>query len=59
MFGDGGKQAVREGGEISCQEGCKGTFTRARADKDIRFAWEHPGCTAPMQVDVQFQDAKL
>ncbi len=58
MFGDGGKQAVKDGGELSCKGGCKGTFTRVRADKDLRFNWEHPGSTAPMQVDVQFQDAK-
>lgn len=58
MFGDGGKQAVKDGGELVCKGGCKGTFTRVRADKDLRFTWEHPGCTAPMQVDVQFQDAK-
>ncbi|MBL8852552.1 MAG: SRPBCC domain-containing protein [Planctomycetaceae bacterium] len=58
MFGDGGKQVVKEGGELSCAAGCKGKFTRVRADKDLRFTWEHPGCTAPMLVDVMFQDAK-
>jgi uncharacterized protein YndB with AHSA1/START domain len=58
MFGDGGKQAVKDGGELSCKGGCKGTFTRVRANKDLRLTWEHPGSTAPMQVDVQFQDAK-
>jgi uncharacterized protein YndB with AHSA1/START domain len=58
MFGDGGKQAVKVDGEISCKSGCKGTFTRIRPDKDLRFKWEHKGCTAPMQVDVQFQDNK-
>ena len=58
MFGDGGKQTVKVDGEISCKSGCKGTFTRIRPDKDLRFMWEHKGCTAPMQVDVQFQDNK-
>ncbi len=58
MFGDGGKQSVKVDGEISCKSGCKGTFTRVRPDKDLRFTWQHKGCTAPMQVDVQFQDNK-
>ena len=58
MFGDGAKQAVKIDGAISCNLGCRGTFTRIRPDKDLRFIWEHKGCTAPMQVDVQFQDNK-
>lgn len=58
MFGDNGKQEVKDGGAISCDQGCKGTFTRIRENKDLRFTWEHPGCTAPMQVDVMFQDNK-
>jgi uncharacterized protein YndB with AHSA1/START domain len=58
MFGDNGRQDVEEGGEITCDAGCKGAFTRVRPDKDLRFTWEHPGCSAPMTVDVQFQDAK-
>jgi uncharacterized protein YndB with AHSA1/START domain len=58
FFGDGAKQDVAEGGTISCGAGCKGTFTRIRPDKDLRFTFEYPGCTAPMTVDVQFQDAK-
>lgn len=58
MFGDGGKQSVKVDGKISCNSGCQGTFTRVRPDKDLRFTWEHEGCTAPMQVDVQFQNNK-
>ncbi len=58
FFGDDGKQDVTEGGSIACSAGCKGTFTRIRPDKDLRFTWEHPGCTAPVTVDVMFQDAK-
>lgn len=58
MFGDNGKQDVSEGGAISCDAGCKATFTRVRENKDLRFTWEHPGSTAPMQVDVMFQDNK-
>ena len=58
LFGDGGTQDVKEGGEIACKAGCRGKFTRVRPGKDLRFSWEHKGCTAPMQVDVQFQDNK-
>ena len=58
VFGDKGKQELRVGGEISCEGGCKATFTRVRPDKDLRFTWEHPGCTAPMTVDVMFQNMK-
>jgi uncharacterized protein YndB with AHSA1/START domain len=58
MFGDRGKQTIKDNGTISCEAGCKGTFKRIRPDKDLRFIWEHKGCTAPMQVDVQFQDNK-
>jgi uncharacterized protein YndB with AHSA1/START domain len=56
MFGDGATQTVAEGGSIQCAGGCQGQFSRVRADKDLRFSWTHPGCTAPMIVDVQFQD---
>lgn len=58
IFGDSPKQELKEGGTLSCSSGCKATFTRVRPDKDLRFTWEHPGCTAPMTVDVQFQDNK-
>lgn len=58
MFGDNGKQAVEEGGQISCDGGCAATFTRVRPGKDLRFTWEHPGSTIPMTVDVMFQDNK-
>ena len=58
MFGDTGTQSVREQGVIVCKAGCKGTFTRIRPNKDLRFTWEHPGCTSLMLVDVQFQDNK-
>jgi len=58
MFGDRGKQAVEVDGRINCQAGCQGTFTRIRPNKDLRFTWQHTGCSGPMQVDVQFQDNK-
>lgn len=58
LFGDNARQDVRDGGEIACDAGCKGVFTRIRHEKDLRFTWEHPGCSAPMTVDVQFQDVK-
>lgn len=56
MFGDQAKQSVKVDGEIKCDAGCHATFTRIRPEKDLRFMWEHDGSTAPMQVDVQFQD---
>lgn len=58
VFGDAGTQVLEEGGAISCKAGSKGTFIRIRPNKDLRFTWEHKGCTAPMRVDVQFQDSK-
>ncbi len=58
IFGDGGTQSVKVDGTIACKAGCKGTFSRIRPDKDLRFTWVHSGCRAPMQVDVQFQDRK-
>ena len=56
MFGDNGRQDLSEGGAIECDGGCKATFTRIRENKDLRFTWQHPGCTAPMTVDVMFQE---
>jgi uncharacterized protein YndB with AHSA1/START domain len=58
FFCDTGKQELVEGGAIACSCGCKGSFSRIRENKDLRFTWEHPGATAPMMVDVQFQDNK-
>lgn len=58
MFGDSGKQSVEDGGKLECKAGCRGTFTRIRENKDLRFTWEHEGCTAPIVVDVLFQDNK-
>ncbi len=58
MFGDNARQELREGAGLSCDAGCKGTYTRIRENKDLRFTWEHPGCTSPMLVDVTFQENK-
>lgn len=58
VFGDDAKQDVKEGGMLTCQAGTKATFTRVRPNKDLRFTWEHKGITAPVTVDVQFQDNK-
>jgi uncharacterized protein YndB with AHSA1/START domain len=57
-YGDNGKEEVRDGGSFSCDAGTKGTFTRVRANKDLRFTWEHPGLTGPVTIDVMFQDNK-
>lgn len=58
IFGDSPRQDVREGGALTCAAGTKATFTRVRPNKDLRFTWEHKGITAPIQVDVMFQDNK-
>lgn len=58
LYGDNVKADFGEGGSFSCDAGTKAVMTRVRPDKDLRFTWEHPGCTAPMTVDVQFQDNK-
>jgi uncharacterized protein YndB with AHSA1/START domain len=58
MFGDDPNQDVKEGGSLTCKAGTKATFTRVRPNKDLRFTWEHKGITAPIQVDVMFQDNK-
>jgi uncharacterized protein YndB with AHSA1/START domain len=58
MYGDDVKLDVAEGASFSCAGGTKATFTRIRPDKDLRFSWEHPGCSSTMTVDVQFQDNK-
>lgn len=55
FFCGSGTQDVKDGGSIGCACGCVGEFTRVRQDKDLRFTWSHPSCTAPMTVDVQFQ----
>lgn len=58
FFCASGKQDAKEGGQLSCGCGCKGAFSRVRPNKDLRMTWEHPGASAPMTLDVQFQDNK-
>ncbi len=58
VFGDDPKQDVKEGGALTCKARTKATFTRVRPNKDLRFTWEHKGITAPITVDVMFQDNK-
>lgn len=57
-YEDGAKQDLKEGGQLTCGGGTKASFMRIRENKDLRMTWEHPGCTAPMTLDVQFQDNK-
>lgn len=57
-FEDGATQTLSDGGTLQCAGGTKATFSRIRENKDLRMTWEHPGCTAPMTLDVQFQDNK-
>ena len=55
-FGTGSKAEVKDGGSFENKDGDKGTFLRVRQNKDLRMTFEHPGLSAPTQVDVQFQD---
>lgn len=58
VFGDDPEQDVKEGGVLTCKAGTKATYTRVRPSKDLRFTWEHKSITAPITIDVQFQDNK-
>jgi uncharacterized protein YndB with AHSA1/START domain len=55
-LGAGMEAEVKEGGAYANAEGDHGTFLRVRPDKDLRLTFENPAFSAPMQVDVQFQD---
>jgi uncharacterized protein YndB with AHSA1/START domain len=46
----------KDGGSYKNKDGDKGTFLRVRKNKDLRITLENPTFTAPMQIDVQFQD---
>jgi uncharacterized protein YndB with AHSA1/START domain len=55
-FGDGLKAKITDGGEFSDGAGNTGTFTRVRADKDLRFSFENAKLSSPTLVDVMFAD---
>ncbi len=55
-FGAGNRADVADGGRFQNADGDAGTFKRVRANKDLRFTWEHPEHTPGGIVDVAFQD---
>ena len=55
-FGKSPKAEVKDGGTYQTGDGEKGSFTRVRSNKDIRMTLENKAFTAPILVDVQFQD---
>jgi uncharacterized protein YndB with AHSA1/START domain len=55
-FGAGVKASVADGGKYENKDGDKGTYTRVRPGKDLRFTWENQAYSAPTLVDVVFTD---
>jgi uncharacterized protein YndB with AHSA1/START domain len=55
-FGKAAEAEVKDGGGYRTAEGDRGTFKRVRANKDLRFTWEHPDHGPSSIVDVVFQD---
>jgi len=50
------KAAFEDGGRFENSDGDKGSFTRIRANKDLRFTWEHANRAPGSQVEVLFAD---
>jgi uncharacterized protein YndB with AHSA1/START domain len=46
----------KDGGAFANADGDAGTFSRIRANKDIRLAWNHPKIGTGTQVEVLFAD---
>jgi uncharacterized protein YndB with AHSA1/START domain len=55
-FGAATKADVKDGGIFQNKDGDKGTYSRVRQHKDLRFSLENRCISAPVQIDVQFQD---
>lgn len=55
-FGDATKAEVKDGGSLVNKDGDKGSYLRVRENKDLRFTLENKSLTAPVLIDVQFQD---
>jgi len=55
-FGSKSTATVADGGSFGNADGDKGTYLRVRADKDLRFTWEHADFSPGSIVDVVFQD---
>jgi uncharacterized protein YndB with AHSA1/START domain len=50
------KVAFEDGGTLTNGDGDRATFTRIRADKDLRLAWQHATRAPESQVEVLFAD---
>lgn len=55
-FGSGTKAVVKDSGELQNKDGDKGKFLRVRENKDLRLTLENKALSAPVLIDVQFQD---
>jgi uncharacterized protein YndB with AHSA1/START domain len=48
--------AFRDGGELANGDGNRASFTRIRAEKDLRLDWSSPGLAPGTKVEVLFAD---
>ncbi len=55
-YGSGMKAKVSDGGAFEDEGGNSGEYLRVRADKDLRFTWNHAKAEASTRVDVAFAD---
>ena len=55
-LGPQAKASLTDGGGFETADGDRGTFTRVRANKDLRIAWEHGSLAPGTQVEVLFAD---
>jgi uncharacterized protein YndB with AHSA1/START domain len=55
-FGSGTKADVKDGGSFQNKDGDKGSYSRVRENKDLRFTLDNNAFAAPVLIDVQFQD---
>jgi uncharacterized protein YndB with AHSA1/START domain len=55
-LGTKAKADFHDGGRFETAEGDRGTFTRLRANKDLRIAWEHPELAPGTAVEVLLAD---
>lgn len=55
-LGAGTTVAFRDGGTLANRDGDRATFTRIRANKDLRLVWEHAERGQGSQIEVLFAD---
>lgn len=55
-LGPESKAEFKDGGRFETGDGDRGSFTRIRAGKDLRIAWEHPELAPGTPVEVLFAD---